>query len=185
MKQKQCILLGLLSLILLTGCANQTPTKSVASPSSASSHSQVVQRSTSSSKAKPTATYSQQTFTISNVVFQITGMKVTASATANRQLFVLYYTVTNHQSKSIVPNDIWQDAVSAQQSGKNLGTGNLAFTTSQTQDNNKLNRTVMPLKAGQSEQGLATFEPKGSAAITVTYKDTHHRSIHQSHYSIN
>ncbi|MFC6274883.1 DUF5067 domain-containing protein [Levilactobacillus tangyuanensis] len=183
MKQK-FYLLSILSLGLLAGCANQSPAKTTSSQSSSSSRSRVTS-SSSSAQVKPTATFSNQTFTISRVAYRITGEKVTASATANRQLFVLYYTVTNHQTRSIVPSDIWQAAVSARQAGKSLGTGNLAFTTSQTQDNNKLNNTVMPLKPGQSSQGLATFEPKGSGSVTVTYQDTHHQTIHQSHYSLN
>jgi len=185
-------------LLLLAGCgapsqqepetnshsqqSSSTTKRSRSSSSQAASSSKV--SSSSASQAK-TATFSHQQFTTNHVTFKLTGEKITASATANRNLFVLYYTVTNHQTRSIVPSDIWQAAVSARQAGKSLGTGNLAVTPSQTQDNNKLNNTVMPLKPGQSSQGLATFEPKGSGSVTVTYQDTHHQTIHQSHYSLN
>lgn len=196
---KSLVILG--SLLLLSGCgagsqsAAKTPSsqqepassssQSQSSNTSTRQQSQASQSSSSQASRAKTATFSQQQFTIKHVTFKLTGSKVTASATANRSLFVLYYTVTNHQSRSIIPSDLWQSAVSATQNGKKLGTGNLAFTTSQTQDNNKLNRTVMPVKAGKSVTGLATFEPKSTQPITVTFKDTNGQTVHQSHYSLN
>lgn len=185
-------------LLLLAGCgapsqqepetnshsqqSSSTTKRSRSSSSQAAFSSKV--SSSSASQAK-TATFSHQQFTINHVTFKLTGEKITASATANRNLFVLYYTVTNHQAKEIVPADIWQAAVSATQNGKQLGTGNLAFTTSQTTDNNKLNRTVMPVKAGKSVTGLATFEPKTMQPVTVTFKDTNHQVVHVSRYPLN
>ncbi|WP_204120902.1 DUF5067 domain-containing protein [Levilactobacillus sp. 244-2] len=187
------------SVLLLAGCgagnksAAKTPSSQQEPASSRSNQSSSVQSShakssvsaSSAASVAKTATFSNQTFTIKNVAFKLTGSKITASATANRNLFVIYYTVTNHQNTSIIPSDLWQDAVSATQNGHKLGTGNLAFTTSQTSDNNKLNRTVMPVKAGQSVSGLAMFEPKGSQNITVTFKDTHGQTVHTSTYPVN
>ncbi|WP_203641675.1 DUF5067 domain-containing protein [Levilactobacillus andaensis] len=185
-------------LLLLAGCGSPSQQEpetnshsqqsSATAKSSRSSSSQATSSkkvSASSSSQAKTATFDHQQFTIDHVTFKLTGEKVTASATANRNLFVLYYTVTNHQTKEIIPADIWQGAVSATQNGKKLGTGNLAFTTSQTTDNNKLNRTVMPVKAGKSVTGLATFEPKTTQPVTVTFKDTHHQVIHVSRYPLN
>ncbi|WP_143462855.1 DUF5067 domain-containing protein [Levilactobacillus enshiensis] len=189
-------------LLLLAGCgspsqqepetgshrqsASTTAQRSSSSSNSSSSQATSSKKvSASSSSQAKTATFSQQQFTINHVTFKLTGEKVTASATANRNLFVLYYTVTNHQAKEIIPADIWQAAVSATQNGKKLGTGNLAFTTSQTTDNNKLNRTVMPVKAGKTVTGLATFEPKTTQPVTITFKDTHHQVVHVSHYPLN
>ncbi|WP_203640074.1 DUF5067 domain-containing protein [Levilactobacillus wangkuiensis] len=188
------------SVLLLAGCgagnksAAKTPSsqqepassRSRQSSSAQSSHTKSsASASSSTASVTKTATFSNQTFTIKNVAFKLTGSKITASATANRNLFVLYYTVTNHQNTSIIPSDLWQAAVSATQNDHKLGTGNLAFTTSQTSDNNKLNRTVMPVKAGQSVSGLAMFEPKGSQTITVTFKDTHGQTVHTSTYPAN
>lgn len=184
------------SMLLLTGCgagqqsaakkpsSQQEPTSQKSRQSATtSSRTNTSQPSAASHSAvTKTATFSDQTFTINHVAFKLTGSKITASATANRNLFVIYYTVTNHQTTSIIPSDLWQAAVSATQNGHQLTTGNLAFTTSQTDDNNKLNRTVMPVGAGKSVTGLATFEPKGTQTITVTFKDTHGQTIHQSHY---
>lgn len=191
---KNLVALGSL-LLLLAGCGSpsqqepetnshsqQSSATAKRSSSSQSSSSKVSSSSVSQAK---TATFSNQQFTINHVTFKLTGEKVTASATANRNLFVLYYTVTNNQAKEIIPADIWQGAVSATQNGKKLGTGNLAFTTSQTTDNNKLNRTVMPVKAGKSVTGLATFEPKTTQPVTVTFKDTHHQVVHVSRYPLN
>lgn len=178
--------LGLL--LLLTGCgaSNQK-----AQPASSSHHasqttkkvSRSSQSSSSLSQAK-TATFANQQFTIDHVTYKLTGTEVTGSATANRNLFVIYYTVTNQQSKAIVPSDLWESAVSATQNGKSLTTGNLAFTTSQTKDNNLLNHTVMPVKAGKSVNGLSTFEPKNTDPVTVTFKDTHGQVVHTSHYDL-
>jgi len=183
------------SVLLLAGCgagnksaaktpsSQQEPASSRSSQSAApSSHAKSSASSSHSTSVAKTATFSNQTFTIKNVAFKLTGSKITASATANRNLFVIYYTVTNHQSTPIIPSDLWQAAVSATQDGHKLGTGNLAFTTSQTSDNNKLNRTVMPVKAGHSVTGLAMFEPKGSQTIMVTFADTHGQTVHTSTY---
>ncbi|MFC6261567.1 DUF5067 domain-containing protein [Levilactobacillus fujinensis] len=183
-------------LLLLAGCgspsqqepetsSHQQSSSTAKSSRSSSSQATSSKSSTNTSSQAKTAAFSHQQFTINHVTFKLTGEKVTASATANRNLFVLYYTVTNNQTKEIIPADIWQAAVSATQNGKTLGTGNLAFTTSQTTDNNKLNRTVMPVKAGKSVTGLATFEPKTMQAVTVTFKDTHHQIVHVSHYPLN
>ncbi|TGD19561.1 DUF5067 domain-containing protein [Levilactobacillus suantsaiihabitans] len=177
------------SLLLLGGCgAAQKQPSSQQEParhhSSSVAVSHASQSQHASSQSAPTATFRNQTFTIDQTTFKLTGSEVTASATANRQLFVLYYTFTNHQNKAVVPVDLWQSAVSATQSGKKLTTGNLSFTTSQTSDNNKLNRTVMPVKAGQTIHGLATFEPKSTKPVTVIFQDTHSHTIHQSHYSL-
>ena len=189
MLSHKIVLLG--TLLLLTGCgqkqlsSQQEPGHQTAtSRSGQTTSSQAASHSSSAASQAPTATFKQQRFTIKDVTFNLTGSKVTASSTANRNLFVLYYSVTNHQAKSIIPNDIWQSAVSAQQSGHQLQTGNLAFTTNQTQDNNKLNRTVMDVAPGKTVTGLAIFEPKNSQPITVTFKDTHHQIIHQSHYPL-
>ncbi|WP_125583369.1 DUF5067 domain-containing protein [Levilactobacillus cerevisiae] len=191
---KSLVVLG--SLLLLTGCgatnksaaktpsSQQEPASSKSSQATSSSKTQQSSRASSSSSVAKTATFSNQTFTINHVAFKLTGSKVTASATANRNLFVIYYTVTNNQGKSIIPSDLWQSAVSASQNGKKLGTGNLAFTTSQTTDNNKLNRTVMPVNAGKSTTGLAMFEPKGTQNITVTFKDTNGQTVHTSTYPL-
>lgn len=175
-------------LLLLTGCGATTQKHAASSSSSHAAQtskkaSSSRQSSSSLSQAK-TATFQHNQFTIDHVTYQLTGTEVTASSTANRNLFVIYYTVTNHQSKAIVPSDLWTGAVSATQNGKTLGTGNLAFTTSQTKDNNLLNHTVMPVKAGKSVNGLATFEPKNSDPVTVTFKDTHNQVVHTSHYTL-
>ncbi|AYM03701.1 DUF5067 domain-containing protein [Levilactobacillus yiduensis] len=177
------------SLLILGGCGATKQPSSQQEPRQSSStvvsSSQSKQRASSSSqKQASSTTFHNQTLTVDHTTFKLTGTKVTASATANRNLFVLYYTFTNHQSKAVVPIDLWQTAVSATQSGKTLTTGNLAFTTSQTSDNNKLNRTVMPVKAGQTISGLATFEPKSSQPVTVIFKDTTSKIIHQSRYSL-
>ncbi|NLR08774.1 MULTISPECIES: DUF5067 domain-containing protein [Lactobacillaceae] len=175
--------LGLL--LLLSGCGASTSK----TPSSSSSHAAQTSKKTRSSSQSSlsqakTATFTNQQFTIDHVTYKLTGTAVTGSSTANRNLFVLYYTVTNRQSKAIVPSDLWGSAVSAKQNGKPLGTGNLAFTTSQTKDNNLLNHTVMPVKAGKSVDGLATFEPKNTNPVTVTFKDTHGQVIHTSRYTL-
>lgn len=171
-------------LLLLTGCGARThqatrhqQTSQSAKSLSSSSHS-------SSRTLAKTATFANSQFTIDHVSYKLTGTKLTASATANRNLFVIYYTVTNQQSKAIVPSDLWESSVSAKQDNKSLGTGNLAFTTDQTKDNNLLNNTVMPVKAGKTVTGLATFEPKNLDPITVTFKDTHGQLIHTSHYNL-
>lgn len=184
------LLAVLSSLLILGGCTTTKQPSSQQEPrrqssSTVISSSQSKQRAASSSqKQASSTTFHGQTLTIDHATFKLTGSKVTASATANRNLFVLYYTFTNHQNKPVVPVDLWQTAVSATQSGKTLTTGNLAFTTSQTSDNNKLNRTVMPVKVGQTISGLATFEPKSSQPVTVIFKDTNSKIIHQSRYSL-
>ncbi|WP_367295211.1 DUF5067 domain-containing protein [Levilactobacillus yonginensis] len=184
------------SLLLLAGCgtvnksgatkpsSQQEPATSKRSGQSHKANNHSSSATSSHTQAK-TAIFANQTFTIKDVAFKLTANKITASATANRNLFVLYYTVTNNGTRDVVPSDLWQSAVSATQNGKKLGTGNLAFTTSQTQDNNKLNRTVMPVKPGQTVTGLATFEPKGNQTITVIFRDTHNQTVHQSTYPLN
>ncbi|WP_261811037.1 DUF5067 domain-containing protein [Levilactobacillus humaensis] len=177
--------LALGTLTLLVGCGQTTTTNQKSSQTQTSKKAVSHAKPTSSSSSQPiTATFKNQAFTIQHVTFKLTGQQVTASSTANRQLFVLYYTVTNQQGKSIVPSDLWESAVSATQDGHTLTTGNLAFTTDQTQDNNRLNRTVMPLDSGKSVTGLATFEPKNQDPITVTFKDSNGHTIHQSRYPI-
>ncbi|WP_225428387.1 DUF5067 domain-containing protein [Levilactobacillus yonginensis] len=185
------------SLLLLAGCgtvnksgatkpsSQQEPATSKRNDQSHKTSTSHTSSSASSHTQAKTATFANQTFTIKDVAFKITADKITTSATANRNLFVLYYTVTNNGTRDVVPSDLWQSAVSATQNGKKLGTGNLAFTTSQTQDNNKLNRTVMPVKPGKTVTGLATFEPKGNQTITVIFKDTHNQTVHQSTYPLN
>ncbi|WP_225417985.1 DUF5067 domain-containing protein [Levilactobacillus huananensis] len=184
MKHFMTCVLALGTLTLLVGCGQTTNTthqKSSQTQSSKKVATRAKQASTSSSKPI-TATFKNQAFTTQHVTFKITGQQVTASSTANRQLFVFYYTVTNQQGKSIVPSDLWESAVSATQDGRSLSTGNLAFTTDQTQDNNRLNRTVMPLDSGKSVTGLATFEPKNQDSITVAFKDSNGHTVHQSRY---
>lgn len=181
-------------LLLLSGCgaSNQKAAQSsgsrhtsqTAKKISNTNRSRRRQSSHSQSQAK-TATFANSQFTINQVTYKLTGTEVTASATANRNLFVIYYTVSNQQSKAIVPADLWESSVSAKQDGKTLGTGNLAFTTDQTKDNNLLNHTVMPVKAGKSVTGLATFEPKNLDPVTVSFRDTHGQLIHTSHYDLN
>lgn len=184
MKHFMTCVLALGTLTLLVGCGQTTTTTHQKSSSTQSSQKMVshAKQSASSSSQPVTATFKNQVFTSQHVTFKLTGQQVTASSTANRQLFVLYYTVTNEQGKSIVPSDLWEAAVSATQDGHTLTTGNLAFTTDQTQDNNRLNRTVMPLDPGKSVTGLATFEPKNQDPITVTFKDSNGHTVHQSRY---
>lgn len=180
-------------LLLLAGCGasgtknTQSSSSSRTNQTTKSSHSQRTHSSSSSSQSSQakTATFANSQFTIDHVTYDLTGTNVTASATANRNLFVIYYTVTNRQSKAIVPSDLWESSVSAKQDGKKLSTGNLAFTTSQTKDNNLLNNTVMPVKAGKTAKGLAMFEPKNSDPVSVTFSDTHGQVIHTSHYNLN
>jgi len=183
-------------LLLLAGCGasgaknTQSSNSSRTSQTTKSSHSQrthsssSVSSSSQSSQAK-TATFANSQFTIDHVTYNLTGTDVTASATANRNLFVIYYTVTNQQSKAIVPSDLWESSVSAKQDGKKLGTGNLAFTTSQTKDNDLLNNTVMPVKPGKTAKGLAMFEPKNADPVSVTFSDTHGQVVHTSQYNLN
>ncbi|KRK37534.1 DUF5067 domain-containing protein [Levilactobacillus parabrevis] len=180
-------------LLLLAGCG-ATGTKNAQSSSShrtsqtaQSSHSQHTHSSSSTSQSSQakTATFANSQFTIDHVTYNLTGTDVTASATANRNLFVIYYTVTNQQSKAIVPSDLWESSVTAKQDGKKLGTGNLAFTTSQTKDNDLLNNTVMPVKPGKTAKGLAMFEPKNTDPVSVTFSDTHGQVVHTSQYNLN
>ncbi|MCT4488331.1 DUF5067 domain-containing protein [Levilactobacillus parabrevis] len=180
-------------LLLLAGCG-ATGTKNAQSSSSRrtsqtaqSSHSQRTHSSSSTSQSSQakTATFANSQFTIDHVTYDLTGTDVTASATANRNLFVIYYTVTNQQSKAIVPSDLWESSVTAKQDGKKLGTGNLAFTTSQTKDNDLLNNTVMPVKPGKTAKGLAMFEPKNTDPVSVTFSDTHGQVVHTSQYNLN
>ncbi|WP_395321175.1 DUF5067 domain-containing protein [Levilactobacillus parabrevis] len=180
-------------LLLLAGCG-ATGTKNAQSSSShrtsqtaQSSHSQRTHSSSSTSQSSQakTATFANSQFTIDHVTYDLTGTDVTASATANRNLFVIYYTVTNQQSKAIVPSDLWESSVTAKQDGKKLGTGNLAFTTSQTKDNDLLNNTVMPVKPGKTAKGLAMFEPKNTDPVSVTFSDTHGQVVHTSQYNLN
>lgn len=180
-------------LLLLAGCG-ATGTKNAQSSSSRrtsqtaqSSHSQRTHSSSSTSQSSQakTATFANSQFTIDHVTYELTGTDVTASATANRNLFVIYYTVTNQQSKAIVPSDLWESSVTAKQDGKKLGTGNLAFTTSQTKDNDLLNNTVMPVKPGKTAKGLAMFEPKNTDPVSVTFSDTHGQVVHTSQYNLN
>jgi len=180
-------------LLLLAGCG-ATGTKNAQSSSShrtsqtaQSSHSQHTHSSSSTSQSSQakTATFANSQFTIDHVTYDLTGTDVTASATANRNLFVIYYTVTNQQSKAIVPSDLWESSVTAKQDGKKLGTGNLAFTTSQTKDNDLLNNTVMPVKPGKTAKGLAMFEPKNTDPVSVTFSDTHGQVVHTSQYNLN
>lgn len=102
MLSRKIILLG--TLFLLTGCgqkqlsSQQEPGHQTAtSRSSQTTSSQAASHSSSAASQAPTATFKQQRFTIKDVTFSLTGSKVTASSTANRNLFVLYYSVTNHQ----------------------------------------------------------------------------------------
>lgn len=180
-------------LLLLAGCG-ATGTKNAQSSSShrtsqtaQSSHSQHTHSSSSTSQSSQakTATFANSQFTIDHVTYNLTGTDVTASATANRNLFVIYYTVTNQQSKAIVPSDLWESSVTAKQDGKKLGTGNLAFTTSQTKDNDLLNNTVMPVKPGKTAKGLAMFEPKNTDPVSVTFSDIHGQVVHTSQYNLN
>lgn len=180
-------------LLLLAGCG-ATGTKNAQSSSShrtsqtaQSNHSQHTHSSSSTSQSSQakTATFANSQFTIDHVTYDLTGTDVTDSATANRNLFVIYYTVTNQQSKAIVPSDLWESSVTAKQDGKKLGTGNLAFTTSQTKDNDLLNNTVMPVKPGKTAKGLAMFEPKNTDPVSVTFSDTHGQVVHTSQYNLN
>lgn len=106
-------------LLLLAGCGasgtknTQSSSSSRTNQTTKSSHSQRTHSSSSSSQSSQakTATFANSQFTIGHVTYDLTGTNVTASATANRNLFVIYYTVTNRQSKAIVPSDLWESSV--------------------------------------------------------------------------
>ncbi|PWF99471.1 DUF5067 domain-containing protein [Levilactobacillus bambusae] len=174
MKLSNLLMIIISGSLLLAGCqVNQQ-----------SSESKTSSLHAAKTKTAVPATFRQQTFTVKNEAsFTLTNHAVENSSTKNRQLLVIRMTVKNLGKREFTPADVWSKYVWAEQDGKRLTTGNLAFSTNQTSDNNLMNRSVMPVKPGQSAKILATFEPKTKSIINVHFTNQKN-TIHVSRYTV-
>ncbi|QBO35649.1 DUF5067 domain-containing protein [Periweissella cryptocerci] len=176
----------LLLAVILTACG---ATKS----NTASSTS----KSTAASAHKPTKPadikFTKQTLTTPQGTLTITGHKIAPSGVqentgekADKNQFIIYFTFKNTSAHDVYPADIWDKYVSATQAGKKLVTGNLAWSTAESADNNLLNRSVMPVKAGKQCKTLGMFRypQKTTTPLTVNFTASNKVTIHSIKYPV-
>lgn len=185
-----------LPVLLLAGIlAACSAPKTTSKTSSAADNTSSTKSTSSAQRASKPADikFAKQTLTTPDGTLTLTGHKIAASGVQentgeknDKYQFVIYFTFKNTTNHDVYPADVWDKYVSATQAGKKLVTGNLAWNTAENADNDLLNRSVMPVKAGKQCKTLGMFRypQKTTTPLTVSFTASNKRVVHSIKYPV-